>query len=162
MIINFTKIAISLFFLLSLLSCNRSTGPLFVHEQIPTESDPNLFIYRPESNYLKAAKWEFLIDNDKVVTLTNGTYAKISIAPGKHEIVSGMSQKVGQLPLSISIDAAEGKNVYVKYEIKMQRSILMSLIDKPKFDNRLSEVEEIQALIDLKELCLTTVSDRSR
>jgi hypothetical protein len=156
-----TKIAILLFFLSTLLSCASSSGPLFVHEPILADSDPCLIIYRPDSTYLRGAKWEFLVDKDNYVTLTNGTYAKIPIAPGRHEVVSGMSKEIGQPPLLITIEAVKGKNVYVKYEIQMASNLMMSLIDKPKFNNRLYEVEESQALTDLKDLHLTTASGRS-
>jgi hypothetical protein len=155
------KLAISILFILSLLSCASSNGPLFVHEPTLIDSDPCLYIYRPDSTYLQAAKWEFLIDKTNYVTLTNGTYAKIPIAPGRHEVVSGMSNKIGQPPLRITMEAVKGKNVYVKYEIQMESNVVMSLIDKPKFNNKLSEVEESQALLDLKNLRLTTVSGRS-
>jgi len=156
------KTIIVLSVLLLLFSCASSNGPLFVHEPILPDSEPCLYIYRPDSTYLQAAKWEFLVDNDKLVTLTNGTYAKIPLSPGRHEIVSGMSQKVGQRPLLITMEAVKGKNVYVKYEIQLRGSVLINLIDSPQFDNRLYEVEESQALADLKELHLTAESMRSR
>ena len=156
------KATILYLFLLLSLSCASGRGPLFVHEPSLPDSDPCLYIYRPDSTYLRAAKWEFVVDNDKVVTLTNGTYAKIPLSAGSHEIVSGMSQKIGQRSLLITIEAVKGKNVYVKYEIQPQGNVLTSLIDKPKFDNRLYEVEESQALADLKELHLTAESIRSR
>jgi hypothetical protein len=156
-----TKLAIFILFILSLLSCASSNGPLFIHKPTLIDSDPCLYIYRPDSTYLQAAKWEFLIDKDNYVTLTNGTYAKLPILPVRHEVVSGMSKKIGQAPLRITIEAVKGKNVYVKYEIQMENNVVTSLIDKPKFNNRLSEVEESQALLDLKNLRLTTASGGS-
>jgi hypothetical protein len=151
-----------LLLLLSLSACATGNGPLFVQEAMLPDSAAYLYLYRPDSAYLQAAKWEFVIDKTRSITLTNGTYAKIPITPGKHEIVSGMSQRIGQPPLLTSVEAAKGKNVYVKYEIQAQGGVLMSLIDKPQFNNRLYEVEESQALLELKELHLTTASERTR
>ena len=56
-----------LMFILPLFSC--VSGPLFVHEPPLADSDPCLYIYRPESPYLKDTKWEFLIDKEKQVML---------------------------------------------------------------------------------------------
>ena len=146
--------------LFSLVACVSSSGPIFVQEAILPDSSPCIYLYRPDSVYLQASKWEFLIDESQSVTLTNGTYAKIPVTQGRHEIVSGMSQKIDQPPQLIFVEAVKGKNIYVKYEIKTQGNVLMSLIDKPRFNNRLYEVEEGQALLDLKELHLTTTSGR--
>jgi hypothetical protein len=157
------KTAISIFLLLfPLFACAVGNGPLFVKEAMPADSDPCIYLYRPDSVYLQAAKWEFVIDKTRSITLANGAYARIPITPGKHEIVSGMSQRIGQRPLLISVEAAKGRSIYVKYEVQTQGSVLTALIDKPRFDNRLCEVEESQALLDLKELHLTTAAERTR
>jgi hypothetical protein len=143
-----------LMFLLPLFSC--VSGPLFVHEPPLADSDPCLYIYRPESLYLKDTKWEFLIDKEKHVMLENGTYAKIQLTPGTHEIISGKSHGIDQLPMMIMVDSVKGKNVYVKYEIKFAGSPLLNIIDRPKFNNRFREIDETRALKDLKDLHLST------
>lgn len=152
---KFIRTAMLLIFLLPLFSCAGS-GPLFVHEPVLADADPSLYIYRPESLYLKDSKWEFLIDKEKHVLLENGTYAKIQLTPGTHEIISGKLQGINQMPIMIMVDAIKGRNVYVKYEIKFAGSPLRNIIDKPKFNNRLHEMDETRALKDLKDLHLCT------
>jgi hypothetical protein len=152
---KFIRTAILLIFILPLFSC-AVNGPLFVHEPVLADADPCLYIYRPESLYLKDSKWEFLIDKEKHVLLENGTYAKIQLTPGTHEIISGKLQGINQLPIMIMVDTVKGRNVYVKYEIKFAGSPLMNIIDRPKFNNRLHEMDETRALKDLKNLHLCT------
>ena len=141
-------------------SCSTAKGPLFVQETISADADPTLYIYRPSSSLLYVAKWEFVIDEDIVANLSNGTYAKLPIKPGKHEIISAGSPNIEQPPLRICFEAVKGKNTYIKYEMRTKHGYIMSLLDRPKFNNILSEVEEGQALAELKEIHATTLPQR--
>jgi hypothetical protein len=141
-------------------SCSTARGPLFMQELVSSDADPNLYIYRSSSAIMIGAKWEFAIDRDVVVNLSNGTYAKLPIKPGKHEIIAANAEDVAQPPLIIEFEATKGKNTYIKYEMKSKRGFLMDLIDRPILKNLFIEVEEGQALAELKELRLTTLPQR--
>lgn len=149
-----SKILFSIIFLL-LLSC--ASGPKFIQEPIPLEADPNLYLYR-QSNIFVAAfdKWLFFIDGSTAVGLANGTYVKIPIKPGNHEVMAAGTSVTRQRPLKINFVADKGKNIYVKYEIDTKYGVLLGLLLGPEFDNYLLEVDENQALVDLKELRLTS------
>jgi len=145
---------------LSISTCTTASGPLFMQEPILLDADPNLYLYRPSSELMRYAKWEFAIDKDIVVNLSNGTYVKVPIKPGKHEILAAGYANVDQPPLIIQFEATKGKNNYIKYEMKTKHGVLMGLLDRPKFNNLFSEVAESQALVDLKEARLTTLPQR--
>jgi hypothetical protein len=151
---------ILLFAVTLIAACTTASGPLFVQEPISPDSDPYLYIYRPSSSLQYAAKWEFAIDSDIVVNLSNGTYVKVPIKPGRHEVLSGGSRSTDQPPLIISFDAVKGKNTYIKYEMRTKHGYLKSVLDRPKFDNLFSEVAEGQALTELKEIRETTLPQR--
>jgi hypothetical protein len=142
-------------FIFTLASCATSKGPFFTYDPLPENSDPFLYIYRPKSNYLQYAKWEFGVDDKTVITLTNGSYAKISVKPGKHDLISGGNREISQPPIKITIECKKGKNSFVKYEFKT--SLIKSLLDRPKFNNLFYEVAENVAIPELKETRLTTI-----
>ena len=155
--------ALKLFLLTMLLlsSCTTTSGPLFMQEPILLDADPNLYLYRQTSALLAGSKWEFLIDKDIVVNLSNGTYVKVPIKPGKHEIMAPGDANIDQPPLIIQFEATKGKNAYVKYEMKTKHGVFVAIfIDRPKFNNLLYEVDEGQALAELKELHLLTLPQR--
>ena len=150
-------------FLLSILlisACATASGPLFIQEPILSEADPNLYLYRPSSGLMRYAKWEFSIDKDVVVNLSNGTYVRVPIKPGKHEVLAAGDANVDQPPLLIQFEATKGKNNYIKYEMQTKHGVLMGLIDRPQFNNLFNEVEESKALVDLKETRQTTLPQK--
>jgi len=144
-----------------IISCSTVTGPPFTQEPISADADPNLYLYRPSSWLMSGADWEFVIDKDVIVNLSNGTYVKLPIKPGTHEIISAPAKSVDQPWLKFEFEAVKGKNSYVKYEMQTKHGVFFSIfIARPIFNNRLYELDEVQAVAELNELRLTKLPQR--
>jgi hypothetical protein len=140
---------------LILCSCATGDGPLFSPSAIGSAAGPQLFIYRQKSVYQHWTKFEFLIDRRMVITLGDGNYAQIRLTPGTHEIIAGGLDYLEQPPIRLCIEMVKGKNMYVRYG--MHTNLLISLLDRPKINNRFEVVEESVALTELIEMRLTIV-----
>lgn len=138
-------------------SC-ASSGPIFHQVNIDNNSDPLIYIYRPNTACLMSAKQQFLIA-DNLITLKNNEYAWVSVSPGTHKIISGEFKNLNVPPLITEINTVRGKSYYIKYDISCNSKFLL---DSPKFKFHLTEVNETVALDELSKSYLTKIQIQKR
>lgn len=63
-----------------------ATGPQFAVSASPPEGKAEIYVYRPDQEYAKAAAPDLTIDGAKVGTIQNGGYMMLNVAPGQHTI----------------------------------------------------------------------------
>ena len=142
---------------LLILSC-ASTGPMFQQVNIDDNSNPIIYIYRPNTVCLISAKQQFLVD-DNLITLRNNEYAWVSVNTGSHKIISGEFKNLNVPPLITEIYTERGKSYYIKYDISCDSKFLL---DNPKFKFTLTEVKEAIAIDELINSHHTTLSIQKR
>ena len=138
-------------------SC-ASSGPAFQSVIIDHETNPVIYIYRPNSVCLMSAKQQFLID-DNLITLRNNEYSFVSVKQGSHKVISGEFKNLHIPPLITEINTVRGKSYYIKYDISCDSKYLL---DSPKFNIHLAEVNETMALEELSQTHLTNIQMQKR
>ncbi len=139
------------------MSC-ASTGPNFQRVIIEHDSNPVIYVYRPNTICFIGAREQFLVD-DTLITLKNNEYAWVSVSPGTHKIISGEFKSPNVPPLTTEINTVSGKSYYVKYDISCDSNFLL---DRPTFKFHLYEVNEPIALDELTKSHLTMLPIQKR
>jgi hypothetical protein len=130
---------------LAVFSCDRAEGPVFPGLSAVAPEAAQVYLYRRDAMAAYAQGFDVIIDGKIRGQLSNASYLRLSLAPGRHllQVAPGSRATV----INAEVDAQPGKNMFFEFVFST------GLDMQPLFDNALiANREEREAMLTLPKL----------
>nr|WP_217346152.1 DUF2846 domain-containing protein [Noviherbaspirillum sp. L7-7A]MBV0880537.1 DUF2846 domain-containing protein [Noviherbaspirillum sp. L7-7A] len=130
---------------LAVFSCDRVEGPLFPGLSAVAPEMAQVYLYRRDAMAAYAQGFDVIIDGKICGQLSNASYLRLSLAPGRHllEVAPGPRAAV----IEAKVDAQPGKNMFFEFVFST------GLDMQPLFhDALIANREEREAMLTLPKL----------
>jgi len=141
-----------------LLSSCAATGPRFSGPSAPEPGKADVYVYRVSKFQAVLKPYDVLLDGQKVGSLVNSSYMKITVSPGAHNLtlVPAYAEWAEQR-VSMSVRAQPDSTIYLRINLGMTTTGALvkgsgTGVTLWNSNNSLSSVPEAAALTELADL----------